>query len=73
MSCVKCQMSSVKCQMSTAYVDPWDIVNNFCFHVSMLKSGIFEMSSVKWLCCSLGHAEQLLFSCLCLKVIDVIL
>ena len=23
----------VKFQMSKAYVDPWDIVNNFCFHV----------------------------------------
>ena len=123
---VKCQVvSNAKCQMSTAYVDPWDMLNNYCFHVyaqkwhmwnvkcqmsivkcqvasvkcqmlmlilvtywttfvfmSMLKCGICEMSSVKcqmssvkcqmWnvncLCWSLGHAEQLLFSCLCSNV-----
>ena len=23
----------VKCQVSNAYIDPWDILNNFCFHV----------------------------------------
>ena len=23
----------VKCQMSNAYVDPWDMPSNFCFHV----------------------------------------
>ena len=32
-----CQMSSVKCQLSTAYVDPWDMLNNFCFHVYAQK------------------------------------
>ena len=26
-------MSNVKCQMSTAYVDPWDMLNDFCFYV----------------------------------------
>ena len=25
------------CQMSTAYVDPWDMLNNFCFHVYAQK------------------------------------
>ena len=33
-----CPMSSVKCQMSKAYVDPWDTLNNFCFHVLAQKS-----------------------------------
>ena len=28
-----CEMSSVKCEMSNAYVDPWDMLNKFCFHV----------------------------------------
>ena len=23
----------VTCIMSSAYVDPWDMLNNFCFHV----------------------------------------
>ena len=36
--------------------------------MSMLKSDICPMSSVKGLCWSLGHAEQLLFSCLSSKV-----
>ena len=26
-------MSHVTCHMSNAYVDPWDMLNNFCFHV----------------------------------------
>ena len=25
--------SHVTCLMSNAYVDPWDMLNNFCFHV----------------------------------------
>ena len=33
----KCQESSVKCQMSIAYVDPLDMLNNFCFHVYAQK------------------------------------
>ena len=33
MSHVACHMSHVTCLMSNAYVDPWDILNNFCFHV----------------------------------------
>ena len=28
----------VKCQMSNAYVDPWDMVTNFCFHMYAQKS-----------------------------------
>ena len=27
-------MSHVACHMSNAYVDPWDMLNNYCFHVS---------------------------------------
>ena len=26
-------MSRIKCKMSNAYIDPWDMLNNFCFHV----------------------------------------
>ena len=26
-------MSHVACHMSNVYVDPWDMLNNFCFHV----------------------------------------
>ena len=28
-----CHMSHVTCHMSNAYVDPWDMLNNFSFHV----------------------------------------
>ena len=34
---VTCHMSHVTCHMSNAYVDPWDMVNNFCFHVYAQK------------------------------------
>ena len=30
---VTCRMSHVTCLMSNAYVDPWDMMNNFCVHV----------------------------------------
>ena len=68
-----------------AYVGPWHMLNNFCFHVYAQK-WIFVimshvtfrichmlhvtccMSYVKCLCWSLGHAEQLLFSCVSSKV-----
>ena len=33
MSHVTCRMSHVTCIMSSAYVDPWDMLNNYCFHV----------------------------------------
>ena len=32
MSHVTCRMSHVTCHMSNAYVDPWAMLNNFCFH-----------------------------------------
>ena len=61
--------------MSNAYVDPWDMLNNFCFHayaqkwVFVIMSHVAcHMSYVKCLCWSLGYAEQILFSCLCSKV-----
>ena len=31
-------ISHVTCLMSNAYVDPWDMLNNFCFHVYDQKS-----------------------------------
>ena len=33
MSHVTFPMSHVTCLMSNAYVDPWDMLNNLCFHV----------------------------------------
>ena len=30
--------SHVTCHMSNAYVDPWDMLNNFCFDVYAQKS-----------------------------------
>ena len=75
--------------MSNAYVDPWDMLNNFCFQVYAQKWVLVimshvtchilhvtchmshcacHMSYIKCLCWFLGHAEQLLFWCLCSKV-----
>ena len=31
-------MSHVTCHMSNAYVDRWDMLNNFCFHLYAQKS-----------------------------------
>ena len=79
---VTCGMSHVTCLTSNAYVDPWDMLNNFCFEVYTQK-WVFvimshvtchmlhvtcHMSHVKCLSWSLGHAEQFLFSCLCSNV-----
>ena len=50
MSNVKGQMLSVRCQMSTAYVDPWDMLNNFCFNVYAQK---WHMLNVK---CQVSNA-----------------
>ena len=55
------------------------MLNNLCFHVyaqkwhmSNVKCQVSnvkcQVSNVNCLCWSLGHAEQLLFSCLCSKV-----
>ena len=71
-----------ECDMSNAYVDPRDMLNNFCFHVYAQKWVFVIMSHVtchishatchmlyaKCLCWSLGHAEQPLFSCVSSKV-----
>ena len=35
---VTCHIAHVTCHMSNAYVDPWDMLNNFCFHVCAQKS-----------------------------------
>ena len=45
-------ISHVTCHMSNAYVDPWEMLNNFCFHVYAQKSlvvgengnGFFDIS-----------------------------
>ena len=78
MSHVTFRLSHVTCYMWNAYVDPWDMLNNFCFHVYaqkwvfvIMSHVTFRMSHViyvKCLCWSLGHAEQLLFSCVSSKV-----
>ena len=63
MSSVKCQVSSVKCHISSV---KWQVSNVKC---QMSKWLCLCMTChVKCLCWSLGHAEQLLFSCLCSKV-----
>ena len=79
MSHVTFRLSHVTCYMWNAYVDPLDMLNNFCFHVYAQK-WVFVISHVrchmshcashyvKCLCWSLGHAEQLLFSCVSSKV-----
>ena len=43
-SCLCSKVTYDKCQMSTAYVDPWDMLNNFGFHVYAQK---WHMSNVK--------------------------
>ena len=43
---VTCHMSYVTCLMSNAYVDPWEMVNNFCFHVYAQKWVLVFMSHV---------------------------
>ena len=79
---VTCHIVHVTCHMSNAYVDSWYMLNNFCFdvyaqkwvfvimsHVACHMSHVTcDMSHVKCLGWSLGHAEQLLFSCLCSNV-----
>ena len=84
MSHCACHIAHVTCHMSNAYVDSLDMLNNFCFDVYAQKWGFVTMSHVTFrmsqcachmsyvkclcLCWFLGHAEQLLFSCLCSKV-----
>ena len=41
--------SNVTCHMACPYVDPWDMVNNFCFHVYAQKSLLIgENGNVFW-------------------------
>ena len=51
------------------YVDLWDMLNNFCFHVYAQKWHICQVSNVQCLCWSLRYTQQLLFLCLGSKVI----
>ena len=53
MSHVACHMSHVTCLMSNAYVDPWDMLNNFCFHVYAQMSlfmGENDNAFLTWSC-----------------------
>ena len=43
---VTCHIAHVTCHMSNAYVDPWDMLNNFCFHVYAQKWVFVIMSHV---------------------------
>ena len=47
--------------------NPWDMPSNFTVY-DCLSCCQVMMPYIKCLCWSLGHAEQLLFSCLCSKV-----
>ena len=80
-SIVACRMSHVTCHMSNAYVDRWDMLNNFCFHVyaqnllshfltpTLSHSHSFSLSHSFNLSFNHSrHAEQVLFSSLCSKV-----
>ena len=35
-------MSHCACHMLNAYVDPWDMLNNFCFHVYAQKVTVYS-------------------------------
>ena len=44
MSHFACPMLHVTCLISNAYVDPWDMLNNFCFqYVNMSECQYFRM------------------------------
>ena len=45
MSLVTCQIP-ILTYMSNAYADPWDMLNNFCFHVYAQKQVFVIMSPV---------------------------
>ena len=45
-------LSHVTCYMWNAYVDPWDMLNNFCFHVYAQKWVFVIMSHVT---CHMSH------------------
>ena len=61
---VKCQLSSVKCQV--AYVDPWDMLNNFCCHV-YAQNSLFIGENVN------GFFDTLLIITLsCLEFIELV-
>ena len=66
MSHVTCRMSHITCLMSNAYVDPWDMLNNFCFHVYAQKWVFVYVLYMLMLI--LGTCWTILFSCLCAKV-----
>ena len=39
-------MLHFECHMSNSYVDPWDMLNKFCFHVSICNYVTFRLSHV---------------------------
>ena len=62
MSHVACRMSHVTCLMSNAYVDPWDMLNNFCFHVHAQKWVLLIMWYVT---CHILHVTCHMSHCAC--------
>ena len=62
MSHVTCRMWHVTCLMSNAYVDPWDMLNNFCFQVYAQKWVLVIMSHVT---CHILHVTCHMSHCTC--------
>ena len=44
------------CHMSSAYVDHWDMLNNFCFHVYAQKSVFMIVCHAVMSCCHMSSA-----------------
>ena len=42
------------CHMSSAYVDHWDMLNNFCFHVYAQKSLFMIVCHAVMSCCHMS-------------------
>ena len=62
MSHVTFRLSHVTCYMWNAYVDPLDMLNNFCFHVYAQKWVFVIMSRVT---CHMSHFACHMSHCLC--------
>ena len=62
MSHVTFCLSHVTCYMWNACVDPWDMLNNFCFHVYAQKWVFVIMSHVT---CHISHVRCHMSHCAC--------
>ena len=59
---VTCHIAHVTCHMSNAYVDSWDMLNNFCFEVFAQKWVFVIMSHVT---CCMSHVACHMSHVLC--------